>query len=424
VKALVFGGSGKMGAAVAWELARRDDVEQIGLVDRRPDALRRTIAWLDSPKALAVNVDVTDTAALEKVMKEYDVGVSTLPDRRTSYRTAETAIRCSFPMVDLLEEFHRRPDRYELEGLILPPGVALMEYGEWLHQLAVEHEVMFLSGIGFAPGMSNIVTGEGIRKLDRARKAVARVGGIPAKQYAAKHPLRYMITWQFEHVLREYMVKVDVIRGGKVVEVDATSEREPFRFDRLGRAESLECAVTPGMPSFLFTRPQLEEFSEKTVRWPGHWEGIEMLKESGLLSLEPMDVQGVRVIPRKVLLAALEPRLRALPGETDVCVMWCSVEGEKDGRPARVDYWLWDEADLASGISSMGRVTGFSAAIAAWMLGKGMFPQIGVVAPEDCFDGLRYQTYVNELASHGIDILEEVAAVEPSGEFLRQRLAG
>ncbi|NJD66397.1 MAG: saccharopine dehydrogenase [Chloroflexi bacterium] len=423
MKALVFGGSGKMGLAVAWELARRDDVEQIGLVDRRADALNLALHWLESPKAVAVNVDVTDTASLEKVMKEYDVGISTLPDRRTSYRTAETAIRASFPMVDLLEEFHRRPDRYELEGLVLPPGVALMEYGEWLHQQAVEHEVMFLSGIGFAPGMSNIVTGEGMRMLDRARKAVARVGGIPAAEFAARHPLRYMITWQFEHVLREYMVQVDVIRGGQVVEVAATSERERFRFDRLGLDEQLECAVTPGMPSFLFTRPQLEEFSEKTVRWPGHWEGIEMLKESGLLSLEPLDVHGSRVIPRKVLLAALEPRLRPNPGETDVCVMWCSVEGEKAGHPARVDYWLWDRADTVSGISSMGRVTGFSAAIAAWMLGKGMFPQIGVVAPEDCFDGPRYRTYVDELAKHRIDILEEVTVAEPSGEALRPQLA-
>lgn len=148
-----------------------------------------------------------------------------------------------------------------------------------------------------------------------------------------------------------------------------------------------------------------------------------MLKESGLLSLEPLDVHGSRVIPRKVLLAALEPRLRPNPGETDVCVMWCSVEGEKAGHPARVDYWLWDRADTVSGISSMGRVTGFSAAIAAWMLGKGMFPQIGVVAPEDCFDGPRYRTYVDELAKHRIDILEEVTVAEPSGEALRPQLA-
>lgn len=418
MKALVFGGSGKMGAAVAWELAGRDDVERIGLVDRRPDAMQQVIRRIGSDKIVAVNVDVTDTGALEKVMREYDVGVSTLPDRRTSYRTAETAIRAGFPMVDLLEEFHRRPDRYELEGLVLPPGIGLSEYGEWLHEQAVEHEVMFLSGIGFAPGMSNIACGEGIRKLDRARRVVARVGGVPEKAFAARHPLRYMITWSFEHVLREYMVKVDVIRDGKVVEVDATSEREPFRFDRFGVHEELECAITPGMPSFLFTRPDLEEFSEKTVRWPGHWEGIETLKECGLLSLEPLEVHGATVIPRRVLLSALEPRLRRHEGESDVCVMWCSVEGEKDGQDARVDYWLWDRADPDTGISSMGRVTGYSAAIAAWMLGKGMFDQIGVVAPEDCFDGPRYQTYVNQMARHDVFLLEETSWRQPAAAEL------
>lgn len=418
MKALVFGGSGKMGAAVAWELVRRDDVERVGLVDRRPEGLGRMIAWLNSSKVVAVEADVTDAAALTRIMQDYDVGISTLPDRRTSYRTAETAIRASFPMVDLLEEFHRRPDRYELEGLVLPPGVALPDYGEWLHELAVENGTLFLSGIGFAPGMSNITVGEGLRKLDRSRRAVARVGGIPARPFADRHPLRYMITWQFEHVLREYMVKVDVIRGGRVVEVDATTERESFRFDRLGIDEQLECAITPGMPSFLFTRPELEEFSEKTVRWPGHWQAVETLKECGLLELEPVRVGGSRVVPRELLLAQLEPRLRPLPGETDVCVMWCSVEGEKDGRAARIDYWLWDQADTASGISSMGRVTGFSAAIAAWMAGRGMLDRVGVVAPEDCFDGPRYDTYVRELAKHDVRILEEVSILEPSGNDL------
>jgi saccharopine dehydrogenase-like NADP-dependent oxidoreductase len=354
-------------------------------------------------------------------MADYDVGVSTLPDRRTSYTTAETAIRAAFPMVDLLEEFHRRPDRYELEGMQLPPGVALQDYGEWLHQLAVENHTLFISGIGFAPGMSNITVGEGIRKLDRARRAVARVGGIPARAFADRHPLRYMITWQFEHVLREYMVKVDVIRDGRIVEVDSTSERELFRFNRFGVDEQLECAITPGMPSFLFTRGDLEEFSEKTVRWPGHWQAVETLKECGLLDLEPVRVGGSRVVPRELVLAQLEPRLRPLPGETDVCTMWCSVEGEKEGRAARVDYWLWDQADPASGISSMGRVTGFSAAIAAWMLGRGMFEQVGVIAPEDCFDGARYTTYVDELAKHDVRILEEVSVVEPSGTDLRGR---
>ena len=83
-----------------------------------------------------------------------------------------------------------------------------------------------------------------------------------------------MITWAFEHVLREYMIRLKVVKDGKVVDVDAGSDREPFRFDQFGKDEELECAVTPGMPSFIFSRTQLREFAEKTVRWPGHWQGV------------------------------------------------------------------------------------------------------------------------------------------------------
>lgn len=82
-----------------------------------------------------------------------------------------------------------------------------------------------------------------------------------------------MITWAFWHVLREYMIKVKVIKDGKVVEVNSATELERFRFNQLGRDEELECAVTPGMPSFILTRPFLKEFAEKTVRWPGHLAG-------------------------------------------------------------------------------------------------------------------------------------------------------
>jgi len=39
MKILVFGGHGKMGQAVAWDLVRRDEVEQVGLAARRRDAL-------------------------------------------------------------------------------------------------------------------------------------------------------------------------------------------------------------------------------------------------------------------------------------------------------------------------------------------------------------------------------------------------
>jgi len=48
-----------------------------------------------------------------------------------------------------------------------------------------------------------------------------------------------MITWAFEHVLREYMVKVDVIKDGKIVEVNAMDDFEEFKFNQLGVDEKL-----------------------------------------------------------------------------------------------------------------------------------------------------------------------------------------
>jgi lysine 6-dehydrogenase len=408
---LIFGGSGKMGAAVAWDLVKQADVETVGLVGRNEDSLKSTANWVNSSKIKLHTLDIMDAEASKEVMKAYDVGVSTLPDRKTSYRVIDTAIQAGLDIVDMLEEYHRRPDPYEIEGLELPEGMSLDEYGDWLHEEALAKDVTFLDGIGFAPGISNITVGEGIRKLDQADCAVARVGGIPSKEAADRHPLRYMITWAFDHVLREYMVRLNVIKDGKIVEVDASSDREGFKFTKFGQNEVLECAITPGMPSFLFTRPELQEFAEKTVRWPGHWEGIRTLKEIGMLDLEPVEIQGVRIAPRDFLLAVIGPKLQPLEGDTDVCVMWNTVTGIKDGKKHRIDYYLWDEADTELGISSMARVTGFSAAIGAAFIGRGKITKKGIVPPEDAFDSELYKDFLEELEQRDISILEEITAL-------------
>lgn len=408
MKILVFGGSGKMGAAVAWDLVQQDDVESVGLVGRREEALARTRDWIGDAKIKIHPLDIQDVEATANLVAQYDVGVSTLPDRKTSYKVVHTAVKHRFHIVDMLEEYHRRPDAYEIEGLELPEGMTLNEYGDFLHETAVQNDVTFLDGIGFAPGISNIMVGEAIRKLDEAEGAVARVGGIPSKEAAARHPLRYMITWAFDHVLREYMVKLNVIKNGEVVEVDAASELEHFRFQQFGVDEWLECAITPGMPSFIYSRSDLKEFTEKTVRWPGHWEGIQTLKECGLLDLDPVDIEGTSIVPREFLLALIEPRLQPLEGDTDVCVMWNTVTGIKDGKTTEVHSYLWDEADTKNGISSMARVTGFSAAIGALFIGRGLITAKGIVPPEDSIGGEVCIRFLEELKKRDIHILEEV----------------
>jgi len=406
MKALVFGGTGKVGAAVALDFAKDKDIKTVGIVGRNKEALERTRKWIGSDKVVVHALDICKEKETKELMKQYGVGAIALPDRRTSYKVVHEAVEAGLHVVDMLEEYHRRPDAYETEGLELPRGMTLDEYGDWIHNTALKNGVTFVDGMGFAPGLSNVTLGEGIRKIDTAEVAIARVGGIPNKEAAKKHPLRYMITWAFDHVLREYMIKVKVIKQGKVVEVDATTDLETFKFNQLGKDEELQCAITPGMPSFIYTRTGLIEFAEKTVRWPGHWQGVQTLKECGLLDLEPTELKGTEIVPREFLLSLITPRLKPQEGDTDVCVMYNTLTGKKDGKNVKIEYFMWDEADTKNGISSMARVTGFPVAITAKMILTDKIKEKGIVPPEDCIKGDLYSEFMEELKKRNINILE------------------
>jgi len=409
MKVLVFGGSGKMGSAVAWDLAKNSKVGEVGIIGitgRRENTLEKTKKWINSDKIVLHTIDVNNRKETMKLMEQYDVGAITLPNRKCSYKVVDMAIDVGLNIVDILEEYHRRPDVYETEGLEIPNGMTLHEYGESLHQKAIKNGVTFVDGAGFAPELTNITLGEGIKKMDQADTAIARCGGVPVKEFAKNHPLKYMITWTFEHVLREYMIKVDVIKNGKIVEANAMDDLEKFRFNQLGKDEELTCAITPGMPSFLYTRTQLKECVEKTIRWPGHWEGAEVLKECGMLDSARIEFKGMNISPREFLSHIMTPKLQPLEGETDVCIMWNTVIGTKDGQKMRIDYYMWEEADTENGISAMGRVTAFPEAIATVMLGKGEITKKGIVAPEDAIEGKVYQNFLKELKRRKINILE------------------
>ena len=397
---------------MAWDLAHDPEIEQVGIVGRTQETLESTRRWIGSDKVVCHVDDMSDCERAVKLIEQYDVTAVALPDRRLSYRIATFAIEARTSLVDVLEEYHRRPDPYETEGLEIPDGMSPDEYGDWLHETAIARGVTFVDGMGFAPGLSNITLGEAIRQVDTPISAIARVGGIPSRETAARYPLKYTITWAFEHVIREYMIRLKVIKGGRIVEVEATTDREQFLFDKFGKNAVLECAVTPGMPSFIHTRPELREFAEKTIRWPGHWQAIDTLKECGLLDLEPVVFSGCRVVPREFLLALVKPRLRPEEGETDICVMYNTMVGIKDGKKVKIGFSMWEAADVDSRVSSMMKTTGFPMAITVKMLLDGSIKEKGIVPPEDCIKGPLYQRFMDELRKRNIDILETIEVGE------------
>lgn len=405
MKILVLGAAGKMGKAVSWYLGRDTQVTKVGLLDAQEGELKAMAKGGDKYQIHVVSIE--DATRLQGVMKEYDAGVLVLPNRYLSYLAIEAAITARMDLVDILEEYHRHPDEYEIEGLVIPPGMSIREYGESLHQRAEKNDVLILDGMGFAPGLSNLTTEHGISLLDKVHTAVARVGGIPNAEAKCRHPLCYMTTWSIEHVLREYNVKTWMIKDGKVVEVQALCDMECFNFNELGRDEDLECAVTPGMPSFIYTHPELKYFAEKTVRWPGHYGGITTLIETGMLSKAPVETKWGKIAPREFLLDILNPKLKPLPEDKDACVMYNTVTGIKNGKEAKVEYHMWDEA--RNGFTGMQRVTGFPAAIGGKLVAGKKIRLTGVRAPEECIQDEHYKSMVDELALQDIQIKEKVS---------------
>lgn len=416
---LVIGAAGKMGKAVVSYFENDPAIKKLGLLDAHESVLRQLVKGGSMEKFKLHPVDVNNVDELKQVMGQYDVGVVTLPNRKLSYTVVEAAIEARLDLVDILEEYHRRPDTYQTEGFVIPPDCHdSAEYGERLHEKAIRNDVLILDGMGFAPGLSNITTAHGMGLLDSVETAVARVGGIPNIECCAKHPLRYMTTWSLEHVLREYSVKTQILKDGKYTEVHALCDQETFQFNEFGLDEKLECAVTPGMPSFIYTHPELQYFAEKTVRWPGHYQGVRTLLECGLFDETPVDLDGVKISPRKFLLSIINPLLVPQEGEGDVCVMYNTVTGRKNNIPHKIEYFMWEKAD--SEFSAMARVTSFPAAIGAKVVASGNVDLKGIRAPEECILGKNYTWFLEELEKKNIYVKEKLSQSEEDAQAVEK----
>jgi lysine 6-dehydrogenase len=416
MKILAIGAAGKMGRAVVSYFATDPETEVLGLMDVQENILLSFLREDTTGKLKGHLIDANHIDELKDVMRLYDVGIVTLPNRKLSYQVMQTAIDAGLDLVDILEEYHRRPDNYQTEGFTFPSEFKNSEdYGEWLHEKAIQNDVLILDGMGFAPGLSNITVEHGIRQLDKAETAVARVGGVPNIICCAHHPLRYMTTWSLEHVLREYSVRTQILKGGEKVEVQALTDEERFRFNEFGLDEMLECAVTPGMPSFIHTHPELQYFAEKTVRWPGHYQGVRTLIECGLFNESPLDIQGVSISPREFLLKVINPLVRPDEGDGDVCIMYNTVTGEKDRKPCQIEYFMWQEADRE--FSAMARVTSFPASIGAKLVASGKLDLKGIRAPEECIFGENYKYFLEELERKNITIKEKCCFVQRDPEL-------
>ena len=372
-------GAGLQGSACAYDLLQNPEVEQVRLADISIEHIRDFLAPYSGTRLIPTPLDVKNVEGVRALMTECDAVMSAIP-YYFNLDLARHAVECNAHFCDL------------------GGNTAIVFEQKEIDPDAKRQGVSVIPDCGLAPGMVNILAEHGIRQMDSVERVRIYVGGLPQKP---EPPLNYMVVYSLEGTLDYYTSLSWIIRDGKRMQVKALSEREPVEFPApVGTLEAFHTAGGLSTMAFRY-EGKIPNMEYKTLRYPGHAEIMETIRDIGLLDPEPIDVKGVRVAPRDVAVAAMSPKLTK-PGAHDLVALRIVVEGVKAGKPAKRSYEMVDRYDEKIGVSAMMRTTGYSLSITGQMQARGEVPP-GVHTPDEAVDG---DKYIAELAKRGIEITQ------------------
>lgn len=372
-------GAGLQGSACAYDLLQNSAVSEVRLADLEIGQLPAFLAPYSGDRLIPTPLDVRARSGVLAIMGQVDAVMSAIP-YYLNFDLASMAVEAGVHFCDLGGNTEIVRKQKQLDGP------------------ARRKNVSVIADCGLAPGMVNILAQLGISRLDSVRSVRIYVGGLPQHPVP---PLNYQIVYSLEGVLDYYTTLSWVLRDGSLTQVTALSEIEPVEFpEPVGMLEGFHTAGGLSMMAQRY-EGRIPAMEYKTLRYPGHAKIMEAVRELGLLELEPVTVNGTKIVPRDVALAAMTPRLRK-PDSPDLVALRVVVEGEKGGKPKRHSWQLVDLADETRGISAMMRTTGYSLSITGQMQARGEIAA-GVHTPDECMPG---EKYLAELAQRGVKIDE------------------
>ena len=378
MKFLVIG-SGLMGSALAFDLARSKGVTHVTLADIDLKSAERAAAQIPSNIVRPVSLDVNFFDDVVELMRGHQCVVGAV-SFRYNYALSKAAIEAGAHFCDL------------------GGNDEVVEKQISLHALAEQQKVTIVPNCGLAPGLANVLAAGGARKFESVRSMKMRVGGLPRHP---KPPLNYQLVFSVEGLINEYSGKAVVLREGRRTEVDTLTDVESLEFPP--PFGTLEAFQTSGGTSLLpkMFEGKVRELNYKTIRYPGHCEKFKALLDIGFATNEPFTL-GSNVLTEKEIFFELLRRKIPNAGP-DVVLLRVTVEGIKEGREQGLTYNLIDYFDETDNITAMMRTTSFPTSVIAQFLASGVIPDRGVRTPEQCVPA---DQLITELRPRGIDISE------------------
>ena len=190
--------------------------------------------------------------------------------------------------------------------------------------------------------------------------------------------------------------------GGFLVE-DAFAGEEKFNMPEVGENTliKIEHEETVTMPRYL-EKYGLERVTYKIALDDNLINALKVINKLGLRSLKPVDVGGVSVVPRDVV-AACAPQPKDIGNEMQgmMCV-GIHCKGIKDGKEKEIMmYQTFDNQESMKewNMQAVVAQTGFGAAIAIELIGRGIWKGEGVFSPEY----FNPQPYIDIMDEAGFD---------------------
>lgn len=342
-------GCGLVGGPMAADLSK-DKEFQVTVVDLNNEALEKLKKTAD---VNTIQADLSNQEVVSDLVRDYDIVLSAVPGFM-GFQTLKTVIEAGKNVIDIA---FFPEDLFEL------------------NDLAVAKNVIAISDIGVAPGMSNILIGYADNQLDQVKSAEIYVGGLPKKR---EWPFEYKAGFSPIDVLEEYTRPARYIENGKKVIKPALTDPELMNFDRIG---TLEAFNSDGLRSLAKTI-DAPYMIEKTLRYPGHIEIMRIMRETGFFNKEAIDVNGTKISPLEFTSKLLFPKWKLEEGEADITIMKIIVAGVKGSDEIRYTWDLFDTYDPVTKVHSMARTTGYTATMAVRMVASGFYSKKGVSAPE------------------------------------------
>ena len=365
MKVIALGGAGDMGRWVVSDLAQSEGVEEVAIADLNIIKADRIKDDLENPRARVSvrGIDARDHEGLRAAISGFDVAVSTIgPFYAFEKKVAQAAVDAGVKYVSICDDFDAALDVFQLDGYVR------------------EKKGLVLTGMGWTPGLSNLLARLGADRLTKVKKIhIAWSGAVNDSEGTAV----------IKHAMHVLAGKIPSFLDGQQLMIPAGSGAETLKFPHpIG-----DCLVAHvGHP--------------EPVTIPRYIPGLQEVTLKGGLTPRFYQKLAVRAARLHLFDSARQIDLAtrfALPilGPTGKRGAGCAglrvdIYGEMDGKEQHLVFGAAEK---------MARLTGISASIGAQMVGRGELKKnaLGVVAPEAIIEPRKF---LHELGKRGIRIYE------------------